>query len=192
MPNIRRHLATAGIVALAATATASGAAAAPTKPTPPSINGWGHLYAPDGQDREFAFDASGLALAGEETAGIPGTTGTFTVAHYLDHSHRVGVRMRGHVDCLVVGGDTATFTGVIDETVSFGAGAPDISELTGVRRGFSVAHQGHGRPDRLGYSWFLDPGDTTSSQPCQGPAPFSYVDRGGFRLTEWLPPAVKP
>lgn len=161
-------------------------------PDKPSISGSGRLYANDGQDRVFRFHASGLAVDGYPDEGVPGTTGRFLVAHYADRSHESGVRFWGHVDCLVVGGRTATFTGVVDKAISFGEGVPDVSELEGVRRGFSVYDAGPGRPDRLGFSWFMDPGDLTSSQKCQGPAPFAYVDKGNFRAVEWLPPESVP
>ncbi|MGP4026255.1 hypothetical protein [Actinomadura sp. 3N407] len=194
-PRRRAFAAGALLAALTTTASSTAAWAAPadrTEPEGPSISGWGHIYFGDEQDREFAFKASGLAVEGHPPSRVPGTTGTFSVAHYSDKSHKNGVRFWGHVDCLVVGGRTATFTGVIDGAVAFGAGQPDISGLKGVRRGFSVHDSGKGRPDRLGFSWFMDPGDTTSSARCQGPAPFAYVDKGDYRTTEWLPPNVIP
>jgi hypothetical protein len=176
----------------AASATAPTAGEGPQHKRIPAVSGSGHVYSVDGQDRIFSFQASGLAVDGYEPAGVPGTRGTFTVEHYSDHGHANGVVLRGHVDCLIVGGGVATFTGVIDKATAFGVGQPDVSSLVGVRRGFSVAHPGHGRRDRIGYSWLINPEDTTSTLPCQGPAPFSYIDEGGFRTTEWLPPEVTP
>lgn len=161
-------------------------------PQVPSISGSGHVYFDDDDDRYFTFDASGLAVEGYPDEGVPGTTGSFLVAHYTDESHRSGVKFWGHVDCLLVGGRTATFTGVVDRAISFGEGVPDVSGLEGVRRGFSVYDSDSGRRDRLGFSWFMDPGDITSSQKCQGPAPFAYVDKGDYETTEWLPPTLIP
>jgi len=197
MPRISIWIAsTLAVITATTTAAASGTAPAVDQARQhvriPAVSGSGHVYAVDGQDRIFTFQASGLALDGYEPAGVPGTSGTFTVEHYSDHSHAGGVVLRGHVDCLIVGGGVATFTGVIDKAAAFGTGQPDVSALVGVRRGFSVADPGHGRPDRIGYSWLIDPEDTTSTLPCQGPAPFSYVDEGGFHTTEWLPPEVTP
>lgn len=166
----------------------------PTQMSPevPSISGSGRIYFDDEQERYFTFDASGLAVEGYPDEGVPGTTGSFTVAHFNDESHRSGVRFWGHVDCLIVGGRTATFSGVIDRAIAFGEGVLDVSALEGVRRGFSVYDSRPGRPDRLGFSWFMDPGSLKSTQKCQAPAPFAYVDKGGYETTEWLPPAMVP
>jgi len=163
-----------------------------TAPDVPSVSGTWRVYFGDEEERYFTFDASGLAVDGFPDEGVPGTSGSFFVAHYTDQSHRNGVKFWGHVDCLLVGGRTATFTGVIDHAVSFGEGVPDVSSFEGVRRGFSVYDSGSRRPDRLGFSWFMDPGSTESSQQCQGPAPFAYVDKGGYETNEWLPPSAIP
>jgi hypothetical protein len=194
MRPIRGHvLVISALAALTVTASSATAAqSAPTEPKEPSISGWGQIYSDDEEDREFTFQARGLAVEGYPPSGVAGTTGTFSVAHYSDSSHQHGVKFWGHIDCLVVGGRTAVFTGVIDGAISFGSGQPDVSALKGVRRGFSVHDSGPGRPDRLGFSWFMDPGDTTSTPQCQGPAPFAYVAKGDYRTTEWLPPAVIP
>lgn len=183
-------LATASVDAASDVRTEPAVAA--RKPKGPSISGSGHLYLGDEQDRYFRFRASGLAVTGYPDEGVPGTTGRFQVAHYTDESHRSGTRYSGHIDCLIVGGRTATFTGVVDRAISFGEGAPDVSDLVGVRRGFSVYDAGRGGSDRLGYSWILNAGSTTSSQKCQGPAPFAYVDAGGYNVTEWLPAQMIP
>jgi hypothetical protein len=163
------------VLALAAAAavlvsTGGAATASRPKPTEPSLVGSAKTYRAQGDDVRFTFDAHGLG---------PDARGTFKVSHYLGTE---GGWFAGEIDCLIVGGPVAVATGVIKES--------SFPEFIGVRRGFSVYD--HGRHDRVGYSWVLDPGSTESVPKCVSAAPFETVESGDFKAVEWLPPQVKP
>ncbi|MGA5299378.1 hypothetical protein ACPCHT_05585 [Nucisporomicrobium flavum] len=159
------------ILALAAatavlTASASPAAAATRpEPTEASLVGTATLWRATGDDIRFTFDAHGFGLD---------VRGTFAVSHYLNGE---GAWMKGNIDCLVVGGDVAVVTGVITDSSQ--------PQWIGVRRGMTVYD--HGRKDRVGYSWVLDPGSTESVPKCVSGAPYEYVETGDFRAVEWFP-----
>ena len=163
------------ILALAAAAavlvsTGGAASAARPRPTEPSLVGSAKLWRAAGDDVRFAFDAHGLG---------PDARGTFRVSHYLG---KEGGWFSGEIDCLVVGGPVAVATGVIKES--------SYPEFIGVRRGFTVYD--HGRHDRVGYSWVLDPGNTESVPLCASGAPYETVESGDFRTVEWFPPGILP
>ncbi len=151
--------------------TSGGAAQAGHKPpTEPSLVGSATLWRKAGDDIRFTFDAHGLG---------PDARGTFRVSHYLAGE---GAWFSGRIDCLAVGGPVAVATGIIT--------ASSIPELVGVRRGFTVYD--HGRRDRGGYSWVIDPGSTESVPLCVSGAPYETVESGDFRTVEWFPPDVLP
>jgi hypothetical protein len=158
------------LAAAAAVLISSGGAATASRPQPtePSLTGSAKLYRKAGDDIRFRFDAHGLG---------PDARGTFRIDHYLGDE---GGWFSGTIDCLIVGGPVAVATGVIT--------ASSFPEFVGVRRGFSVYD--HGRHDRVGYSWVLDPGNTESVPKCVSAAPFETVESGNFRAVEWLPPQV--
>ena len=159
------------VLALAAAAavlvtTGGAATASRPKPTEPSLVGSVKTYRAQGDDVRFTFDAHGLG---------PDARGTFKVSHYLGTE---GAWFSGRIDCLAVGGPVAVATGIIT--------ASSLKEFIGVRRGFTVYD--HGRHDRVGYSWVLDPGSTESVPQCVSAAPFETVESGDFKAVEWLPP----
>ena len=160
------------LAAAAAVLVTSGGAATAARPAPtePSLVGSAKLLRAGGHDVRFAFDAHGLG---------PDARGTFRVTH---SSPTADVRFSGTIDCLIVGGPVAVATGVITES--------SLHEFIGLRRGFTVYD--HGRHDRLGYSWLLDPGNTESVPLCVSTAPFETLEKGDFRAVEWLPPQTRP
>lgn len=160
------------LTAAAAVLISSGGAASAARPRPtePSLVGSAKMWRASGEDVRFAFDAHGLG---------PDARGTFRVSHYLGAE---GVWFTGRIDCLAVGGPVAIATGVIT--------ASNRTALIGVRRGFSVYD--HGRRDRVGYSWVLDPGSTESVPMCVSGVPYETVESGDFRTVEWFPPGVLP
>lgn len=130
---------------------------------------------------------------------MPPASGTFEVEHWLDASHENGVTFSGKVDCLMVGGRTAAFTGVIDKARLHGNVPPeviteqDVRDLVGSRQGFSVHDQGRGRMDRMGLSWLPDQEHMSRGVPkCQSIAPVVFVDQGDYKVHEWLPPTLYP
>ncbi|GAA2587418.1 hypothetical protein GCM10010435_77110 [Winogradskya consettensis] len=146
-------------------AGAAPAAAGTASPTEASLVGSATLWRAAGDKIRFTFDAHGFGLD---------VRGTFRVSHYLGDQ---GAWMTGTIDCLVVGGDVAVVTGIIT--------ASSVPEWVGVRRGMTVYD--HGRRDRVGYSWVLDPGSTESVPQCVSGAPYEWVETGDFRAVEWFP-----
>lgn len=160
------------LTAAAAVLITSGGAASATRPAPtePSLVGSATLWRAAGDDIRFTFDAHGLG---------PDARGTFRVSHYLGTE---GAWFSGRIDCLAVGGPVAVATGIIT--------ASSLKGFIGVRRGFTVYD--HGRHDRVGYSWVIDPGSTESVPLCVSGAPYETVETGDFRTVEWFPPGVLP
>lgn len=159
----RNYAAAVGVaLVLAATGTASAAEA---KPPEPSLVGHAKMYRPAGDDVQFTFDAHGFAT---------GARGTFRVFHAFGGESGW---FEGAVDCLLVGGPVAVVTGVVTAT--------NVPGLQGVRRGMTVYD--HGRRDRVGYSWVLGTAGTGSVPKCLSSAPVETVERGDFKVVEWLP-----
>lgn len=199
--------AAAALAALGAfTSTASTASAADAadgrKPVGhASVSGSARVfysYSPD-DDIHFTFDVRAAPFSRPIPAmpqGLPtDARGTVKISHWVAAKNTT-VTSEAHVDCLVTGDRTATFTAVVTKA------DPEVADQIGKRLGFSVydgsrtGHGGHGR-DRLGFSWGVANTDTDEKGQtvegrvgtCMAPAPFAPVMKGGFTVEHAdLPP----
>ncbi|MGK5639321.1 hypothetical protein ACSNOK_13580 [Streptomyces sp. URMC 126] len=112
--------------------------------------------------------------------GLPtDARGTVTWSHWVAATHETR-RAEAAVDCLVTGGDTATFTAVVTKSA-------DPSEI-GARYGFSARTGGPGK-GRFGFHWAVGNVDVVKGVPgsarvgtCMAPAPFTPLKSGGFTV----------
>ena len=152
----------------------------------------GAIAAPD--DRLLLPTTSGRVLEGEASGPIAGFDGDRAVLDVSASSIRGGtetsaqgefrfaheapdgtalVTLKGAVDCLMVSGSIATFSGRVTTVVPAAA----ASTWLGHRVGFSVADQGH--HDGFGWSWMT--GHVGSDvAPCLSTAPFLRADSGNL------------
>ncbi|MER5785377.1 hypothetical protein ABT104_27255 [Streptomyces mobaraensis] len=124
--------------------------------------------------------------------GLPtDARGTVSWSHWRADNHET-MRAEAAVDCLVTGGDTATFTAIVTKS--------DVPGEVGKRYGFSARTGGPGK-GRFGFHWAVSNVDEVNGAPtaarvgtCMAPAPFVPLKSGGFtvRHAELAPsPAAK-
>ncbi|UBI38341.1 MULTISPECIES: hypothetical protein [Streptomyces] len=189
----------------AASASDSAAPAPHVKPTQPAkaaparVTGEARLdfsYVPRDVIR-FKVDATSVPFSHPRADpdmkhGLPtDARGTVSWSHWqaADHTTR---RAEAAVDCLVTGGDTATFTAIVTKS--------DIPGEVGKRYGFSARTGGPGK-GRFGFHWAVSNVDEVDGVPtaarvgtCMAPAPFVPVKSGGFTVRHAEPaplPAAK-
>jgi hypothetical protein len=85
------------------------------------------------------------------------------------------------VDCVVTGGRTATVTGRVIKADP----QSQRNGWVGQRFGFSVADNGRGRFDRVGWSGPRnEEAGEPELRPCMAPAPFYTVRAGGYTVKD--------
>jgi hypothetical protein len=154
---------------------------APATAREPSVVGSGRIrfYLVPDDDIRFHFDARGFFTKAR---------GTFRLSHRTADGF-VG-RESGVIDCLTVGGRTATLTGIVTHT-----NIPN-GEPVGRRLAFSVEDNGGGGRDRMGFTWGIV--DNRVQPPCMAVAPFNRVISGHYAVREaplpdpptWFPEPV--
>jgi hypothetical protein len=149
--------------------------------TTTDLTGSGRLsYPQPGNDIEVTVDAHGTFTT--ESPVFPTRAwGTFRIYHRIDQPDGKPPLVNWGdftVDCLTVGGPTATITGIL---VNAG---PYWQQLLGARSGLSfyIAGTGHG-PSRVGLAGFPPPGQPPLST-CMAPAASAAVIRGGYTIND--------
>lgn len=160
---------------------------------PPSgrVHGSARLAYPDPtHDVRFTVDATVSYPAGtaDPMGGVPG--GTARISHHAPNAAGgpVTIWARIAVDCVVTGGGVATITGEVVDADPRSRAAGWLRQ----RFGFSVADDGGGRPDRVGWSGPQlrnVPGrpDDPVLRRCMAPAPFLAVRSGGYTVVDATP-----
>ncbi|WP_328473476.1 hypothetical protein OHA21_12610 [Actinoplanes sp. NBC_00393] len=152
-----------------------------------SVQGSGRLrYLDPTHDVRFSVDAAVTLPAGSTDPMAGDARGTARISHHVpntpDGPMTIWARIR--VDCVVTGGRVATITGEVGD-------ADPVSRRNGwmkQRFGFSVADNGRGAFDRVGWSGPQRrdvPGqpDDPELRRCMAPAPFLAVQTGGYTVT---------
>lgn len=198
MMRMNRHVTWMAAVALATTmgATAVGGMAIATTEDPAAqktagvgrVQGWGRLnYQDPTHDVQFSVNATVTYPPGtvNPMGGI--ARGTARVSHHAPNAPGGPVTIWAviKVDCVVTGGRVATVTGEV-------VAADPMSQKNGwmgQQFGFSVADNGSGRFDRIGWSGPQVRGvpghpDDPVLRRCMAPAPFHTVRAGGYTVVD--------
>ncbi|WP_203173083.1 hypothetical protein [Micromonospora parastrephiae] len=151
-----------------------------------SVKGWGRLHYPDPtHDVEFSVDATVTYPAGTANPMDGVARGTARISHHAPNAAGgpVTIWAQIRVDCVVTGGRVATVTGEVVDADPMS----QKNRWVGQRFGFSVADNGRGHFDRVGWSGpqLRDvPGrpDDPELRWCMAPAPFHTVRAGGYTV----------
>ncbi|MEU7800425.1 hypothetical protein AB0J14_33485 [Micromonospora arborensis] len=198
MRKVIRRVALTAVAALATTmgAAAVGGAANATTEGPAaqetasvgSVQGWGRLnYEDPLHVVQFSVDATVTYPPGTANPMNGLARGTARISHHAPNAPGGPVTIWAEikVDCVVTGGRVATVTG---EVVDADPMSREIGWMN-QRFGFSVADNGKGHFDRVGWSGpqLRDvPGrpDDPELRRCMAPAPFHTVRAGGYTVVD--------
>lgn len=168
-----------GIWTLVAAATIGATATTPayagTDRTRLDVTGTARLdYVTAADDVRLTVDAHAVL---DPSTGSPfpeRSWGTARISHWFA-SEQVQLWAEGTVECVTVGGRTATVSMIVEDT------APENADWRGKRIGFSLYAGGRGEPARAGSS-----GPVAADQlpECMAPAASMAARSGGFRVSE--------
>ena len=165
----RRATVVGAVLTVAPLAIALPGQPASATPASATITGWARMYFPaPGNDVEATVDAHATFGPGEFPTK---SWGTFRIYHRIDTTGQTYVNWGDFaVDCVTVGGPTATVTGTLVRA------APDTPWRLGVRTGLSFYVAG--KASRIGIAGMPAP----PLSPCMAPAANAPLVRGGYQL----------
>ncbi|GAA3130459.1 hypothetical protein GCM10010466_21400 [Planomonospora alba] len=168
-----------GTATAAAGRPATERAEKPEKAVTGVVKGWGRIdYADPDDDVRFTVDATVTYPPGTIDPFAGEVRGTARVYHHFANAPTpITVWADISVDCVMIGGRSATVTGIVT------AASAHNANWTGQRVGFSVVDNGAGRFDRIGWSGLRMDGDPELRR-CTAPAPFFTVKEGGYTVKD--------